>query len=72
MSPQIFEYLIGAAFFDLSSPESLDPDDVHLERVIEHIGPFPEHFLAACSRRNRYFDVDGMCLAKIRFILPPH
>lgn len=63
-APQIFEYLIGASFIDLSSSQSLDTMDLLLGRIAEHIGPFPEHFLAACSRRDDYFDANGMCFAR--------
>jgi len=37
-------------------------EDVHVGRILEHIGPFPGDFLAACSRRAKFFDDQGRLL----------
>lgn len=34
-------------------------EDVHLQRILEHIGPFPPSFLQACQRRPDFFDDHG-------------
>jgi hypothetical protein len=54
--PQVFEYLIGIAFFQLYESSSTSLEDSHLRRILEHIGPFPSSFLEACQHRNHFFD----------------
>jgi serine/threonine-protein kinase SRPK3 len=34
-------------------------EDVHLQRILEHIGPFPPSFLEACQRRADFFNKQG-------------
>ncbi|KAH7884180.1 hypothetical protein F5I97DRAFT_1669616 [Phlebopus sp. FC_14] len=35
--------------------------EVHLQNMVEHLGPFPRNFLEACSRQGEYFS-KGMLL----------
>jgi serine/threonine-protein kinase SRPK3 len=56
----VFEYLLGTALFQLYESDSVTFGDVHLRRIIEHIGPFPAHFLARCDRRSDFFDAQGI------------
>jgi serine/threonine-protein kinase SRPK3 len=35
-------------------------EDVHLQRILEHIGPFPSGFLQTCQHRNDFFDEQGI------------
>lgn len=58
----IFEFLVGVPFFELYSHAGILFTDIHLARVLEHIGPFPPGFLAACSRRAEYFNENGSLL----------
>jgi len=37
-------------------------EDVHLQRILEHIGPFPSSFLQASERRTEFFDEQGSLL----------
>jgi len=57
---KVFEYLTGAALFEIYESSSVMLADVHLERMIELLGPFPLNFLAACSRREVYFNDQGV------------
>jgi serine/threonine-protein kinase SRPK3 len=45
--------------FQLHESSSVTFTDTHLQRILEHIGPFPAHFLAVCSHRAEYFDEKG-------------
>lgn len=57
--PQVFEYLVTNPLFQLYESSSISTEDSHLRRIIEHLGPFPENFLAGCSRREKYFNDRG-------------
>jgi len=37
-------------------------EDVHLQRILEHIGPFPPSFLEACQRRADFFNKEESLL----------
>jgi len=58
----VFEYLAGTPLFQLRASSSVTFTDTHLQRILEHIGPFPSRFLDACSRRSEYFDKRGSLL----------
>ncbi|KAF8072141.1 kinase-like domain-containing protein [Lyophyllum atratum] len=58
----VFEYLTGAPMFRLYESPSVSVTDSHLQRITEHVGPFPPSFLARCSRRGEYFDEHGELL----------
>jgi serine/threonine-protein kinase SRPK3 len=34
-------------------------EDVHLQRILEHIGPYPPNLVEACNRRADFFDEQG-------------
>jgi serine/threonine-protein kinase SRPK3 len=51
--------VINTCLFQLHESSSVTFTDIHLQRILEHIGPFPAHFLAACSRRAEYFNEQG-------------
>lgn len=54
-----FEYLTGAAMFQLSESSSISVENLCLQRILEHIGPFPPDFLERCERRSDFFDEQG-------------
>ena len=54
-----FEYLTGTPLFQLHETDTASLEDVHLQRMSEHLGPFPETFLNECGRRKEYFDTSG-------------
>jgi serine/threonine-protein kinase SRPK3 len=56
---QVFEYLTGAALFELYESSTITLSDVHLERMIELLGPFPQNVLDVCSGRDKYFNRQG-------------
>jgi hypothetical protein len=58
-NPKAFEYLTGVALFKLHESSSVSLGDVHLQRIIEHIGPLPPSFLQACPRATEFFDEKG-------------
>jgi len=64
VEPQVFEILVGTGFIDIGVPlGGLDPpDEICLQLMIELVGPFPESFLAVCSRRDQFFKNDGVSL----------
>lgn len=56
---QVFEYLTGAAMFQLSESCPISVENLCLQRILEHIGPFPPSFLERCQRRSDFFDEQG-------------
>ena len=56
---QVFEYLSGTSLFQLHESSSVTFTDVHLQRLIEYLGPLPEAFLSKCRSRDKYFDGQG-------------
>jgi hypothetical protein len=56
---KVFEHLTGFAFFELYESSTVSLADSHLQRMIEHLGDFPQNFLANCSRRAHYFNEKG-------------
>ncbi|KAG1901461.1 kinase-like domain-containing protein [Suillus fuscotomentosus] len=54
----VFEYLTGAAMFQLSE-SSISVENLCLQQILEHIGPFPPSFLERCQRRSAFFDEQG-------------
>ena len=55
--PQVFEYLTGAALFQLYETDTISIEDVHLRRITELTGQeFPKTFLEKCGRRDSFFD----------------
>ncbi|KAG2146239.1 kinase-like domain-containing protein [Suillus clintonianus] len=54
-----FEYLTGAPMILLSESPSISMENLHLQRILEHIGPFPPSFLERCQRRADFFDEQG-------------
>lgn len=58
----VFEYLTGVVLFKLWDSSFMSLEDVHLQRILEHIGPFPSSFLQACQRRPDFFDEQGSLL----------
>ncbi|XP_006455847.1 hypothetical protein AGABI2DRAFT_121767 [Agaricus bisporus var. bisporus H97] len=59
-------WTVGPLLFRLLTEESLFPQDeetysheVHLQRIVELLGPFPQEFLSKCADRDRYFDETG-------------
>ncbi|THH03876.1 hypothetical protein EW146_g10325 [Bondarzewia mesenterica] len=65
----VFEYLIGVALFQIYESSSVSLDDVHLQRILEHIGPFPSSFLQACQRRTDFLDEQGS-LIRVKKLFP--
>ncbi|KAI9058590.1 kinase-like protein [Trametes sanguinea] len=56
----VFSALTGREVFRLyRKSDSDDTTDVHLARIVEHIGPFPAAFLKRCRKRTQYFDRTG-------------
>ncbi|KAG1814958.1 kinase-like domain-containing protein [Suillus variegatus] len=55
----VFEYLTGAAMFQLSQSSSISVENLCLQRILEHIGPFSPSFLERCQRRSDFFDEQG-------------
>lgn len=37
----------------------MSQNDVHLQRILELIGPFPTGFVEACEKRANFFDEQG-------------
>jgi hypothetical protein len=57
---KVFEHLTnGFAFFELHESWTVSLADSHLQRMVEHLGDFPQNFLAKCSRRAEYFNEKG-------------
>jgi serine/threonine-protein kinase SRPK3 len=59
---QLLEMLTGTwgKIFDLDTPAAMTPTQVHLARMEELLGPFPHAFLERCSKREEFFDTNGM------------
>ncbi|KAI9058589.1 kinase-like protein [Trametes sanguinea] len=57
-----FVSLTATNVFELYHTSKLDETDVHLARIVEHIGPFPAAFLERCDKRTQYFDDTGRLL----------
>lgn len=55
----VFEYLTGAAMFQLSESSPISVENLCLQRILEHIGSFPPSFLERCQRRSDFFDEQG-------------
>ncbi|KAG1818704.1 kinase-like domain-containing protein [Suillus subaureus] len=55
----VFEYLTGAAMFQLSESSSISVENLSLQRILEHIGPFPPSFLERCQHWSDFFDERG-------------
>jgi len=51
----IFDLTTGDALFQLHPEAGLSMEDVHVARILEHVGFFPGEFLAACTRRDKFF-----------------
>ena len=56
---QVFECLTGASLFQVERTPKLDETDVHLGRIVEHLGTFLASFLDKCEKRSFYFDDDS-------------
>jgi hypothetical protein len=57
---QVFEYLVSSTLFaNPETPGSLSYHDVHLARIFEMLGPFPERFLENCTLRAKYLNEEG-------------
>jgi hypothetical protein len=59
---QLLEMLTGSwgKIFDLDTPAAMTPTQVHLARMEELLGPFPHAFLERCSKREEFFDMNGV------------
>jgi len=54
-----FEHLTGFAFPVLYESSTVSLADFHLQRMVEHLGDFPQNLLANCSRRAHYLNEMG-------------
>lgn len=64
----VFEYLTGAAMVQLSESSPISVENLSLQRILEHIGPFPPSFLERCQRRSDFFDEQG--LLRVHNLIP--
>ncbi|PVF94727.1 hypothetical protein CPB86DRAFT_817786 [Serendipita vermifera] len=55
----LFEYITGAAMFDVPQGNYKNKTEIHLQRMIELRGDFPGEFLEKCKQGSRYFDENG-------------
>ncbi|KAF8478755.1 kinase-like domain-containing protein [Gautieria morchelliformis] len=57
-----FEYLVGTSLMQLWESSAMTLEQVHLQRIFEFSGRFPDSFLEACKRRTDFFDEQGSLL----------
>ncbi|KAF8216843.1 kinase-like domain-containing protein [Mycena galopus ATCC 62051] len=68
----LFELLTGARLkmFNLDAPAGMTHTEVHLARMEELLGPFPQGFIERCNKSDQFFDANGRLLKPLAN-LPP-
>ncbi|KAI0640499.1 kinase-like domain-containing protein [Trametes meyenii] len=61
----VFESLLGKELFNVYKTSTLTFEDVHVARMVEYLGPFPQNFLSRCSGRGKFFDNAGNLLRNV-------
>ncbi|KAI0672598.1 kinase-like domain-containing protein [Trametes maxima] len=61
----IFESLLGKELFNVYKTSTLTFEDVHVARMVEHLGPFPPTFLTRCNGRGKFFDDTGSIIRNV-------